>query len=243
MGKGARRNVKRFRGGLVFKAHRPLHHLTLGWRVIKKKKKEEEGKRGARCQCCVSGTAAERRGDNFKDFLRTFSLKVLKTFPLKLRPEYGLDCLMCAEFARQRGGLIACPRFESTMATGVRFWAGPARPKGPFSLSLSLSLSHTHTHSLSLSLFLALSLACSLFLSPPSPPPLTSGGGCCSSRHSAVRSARRGNNLKRFTVKPRPESGRGCLTCALFARPLHRNVLWYRGGLVFGAHRLLYHSA
>ena len=30
-------NVKRFRGGLVFKAHRLVHHSTLGWRVIKKK--------------------------------------------------------------------------------------------------------------------------------------------------------------------------------------------------------------
>jgi len=34
-----RRNVKRFRGGLVFKAHRLVYHPTLGWRVIKKKKK------------------------------------------------------------------------------------------------------------------------------------------------------------------------------------------------------------
>ena len=34
-----RRNVKRFRGGLVFKAHRLLCHSTLGLRVIKKKKK------------------------------------------------------------------------------------------------------------------------------------------------------------------------------------------------------------
>ena len=32
------RNVKRFRRGLVFKAHRLLYHSTLGWRVIKKKK-------------------------------------------------------------------------------------------------------------------------------------------------------------------------------------------------------------
>ena len=31
--------VQRFRGGLVFKAHRLLYHSTLGWRVIKKKKK------------------------------------------------------------------------------------------------------------------------------------------------------------------------------------------------------------
>jgi len=32
-------HVKRFRGGLVFKAHRLLYHSTLGLRVIKKKKK------------------------------------------------------------------------------------------------------------------------------------------------------------------------------------------------------------
>ena len=35
-----RRNVKRFRGGLVFKAHRLLYHSTLGSRVTKKKKKK-----------------------------------------------------------------------------------------------------------------------------------------------------------------------------------------------------------
>ena len=33
-----RRNVKRFRGGLVFKAHRLLYHSTLGLGVIKKKR-------------------------------------------------------------------------------------------------------------------------------------------------------------------------------------------------------------
>ena len=33
------RNVKRFRGGLVCKAHKLLYHSTLGSRVIKKKKK------------------------------------------------------------------------------------------------------------------------------------------------------------------------------------------------------------
>jgi len=31
--------VKRFRGGLVFKAHRPLYHSTLGSRVIQKKRR------------------------------------------------------------------------------------------------------------------------------------------------------------------------------------------------------------
>ena len=30
--------MKRFRGGLVFQAHRRVYHSTLGWRVIQKKK-------------------------------------------------------------------------------------------------------------------------------------------------------------------------------------------------------------
>ena len=33
-----RRNVRRFRGGLVVEAHRLVYHSTLGWRVTKKKK-------------------------------------------------------------------------------------------------------------------------------------------------------------------------------------------------------------
>ena len=33
-------NVKRFRGGLVFKADRRVYHSSLGSRVIKKKKKK-----------------------------------------------------------------------------------------------------------------------------------------------------------------------------------------------------------
>ena len=33
-----RRNVKRFRGGLLFKAHRRFYHSTLGLRVIQRKK-------------------------------------------------------------------------------------------------------------------------------------------------------------------------------------------------------------
>ena len=36
---------QRFRGGLVFKAHRLVYHPTLGWRVIKKKKKTTFGDR------------------------------------------------------------------------------------------------------------------------------------------------------------------------------------------------------
>jgi len=36
--RGSGRSVQRFRGGLVFEAHRLLYHSTLGLRVIKQKK-------------------------------------------------------------------------------------------------------------------------------------------------------------------------------------------------------------
>ena len=42
-----RGNGKRFRGGLVFKAHRLVYHSTLGLRVITKKKKKKKKKKGA----------------------------------------------------------------------------------------------------------------------------------------------------------------------------------------------------
>ena len=41
------RNVKRFRGGLVFEAHRRVYHSTLGSRVIKKKSRETRSRPGA----------------------------------------------------------------------------------------------------------------------------------------------------------------------------------------------------
>jgi len=50
-GSAAERIVQQFYGGLVFKAHRPLHHAPLGLRVIKKKKKKKRigaGQRRAR---------------------------------------------------------------------------------------------------------------------------------------------------------------------------------------------------
>ena len=43
-----RRNVKRFRGGLVFKAHRLLYHSTLGWRVIKRERELGAGEESER---------------------------------------------------------------------------------------------------------------------------------------------------------------------------------------------------
>ena len=60
-----RRNVKRFRGGLVFKAGRLVYHSTLGWSIVKKRIKEGylEGARGR-------GLGLGIRGDEFG--LRSF---------------------------------------------------------------------------------------------------------------------------------------------------------------------------
>ena len=43
----AHRLVQRFRGGLEFKAHRRVYRSTLGLRVINLKKKQEGGRTGA----------------------------------------------------------------------------------------------------------------------------------------------------------------------------------------------------
>ena len=44
-----RRNLRRFRGGLVFQANRLMYHSTLGLRVIQKKKKKIPASRAIAC--------------------------------------------------------------------------------------------------------------------------------------------------------------------------------------------------
>ena len=68
-----RRNVKRFRGGLVFKAHRLVYHSPLGLRVVKKKKKYLFP---ARCRANVAHIRQPRpdSGPGFK------AKKILKPF-------------------------------------------------------------------------------------------------------------------------------------------------------------------
>ena len=48
-----RRNVKRFRGGLVFKAHRLVYHSTKGLRVIKQKRRSSYARQGAGMRICI----------------------------------------------------------------------------------------------------------------------------------------------------------------------------------------------
>jgi len=61
------KNVKRFRGVLVFKAHRLSYHSTLGWRVIKKKKTLPKIPLGLRCS--VLGVDLQRSNSCFCSLL------------------------------------------------------------------------------------------------------------------------------------------------------------------------------
>ena len=70
MGEGVgplRRNVKRFRGGLVFKAHRLVYHSTLGSRVIKE---GSVGKTG------IDGEAVESFGQEREFFIDNLLARV-----------------------------------------------------------------------------------------------------------------------------------------------------------------------
>ena len=61
------RNVKRFRGELVFKAHRLFYHSALGLRVIKKKKKgADEWRSGWGCFFFVTLVTGPRRSLSLK---------------------------------------------------------------------------------------------------------------------------------------------------------------------------------
>ena len=52
-----------------------------------------------------------------------------------------------------------------------------------------------------------------------------------------------GMMLKGLTIDAVMIGGPAANSNQVPAQPLHRNVQWCRGGLVFEAHRLLYHSA
>ena len=56
-----RRNIQRFRGGLVFKAHSLVHHSTLGLSVIKKRRRVPHG-----------GDGGEREGNSVSSLLTTY---------------------------------------------------------------------------------------------------------------------------------------------------------------------------
>jgi len=59
--------VKRFRGGLVFKAHRLLYHSTLGLRVIKKKKRDAWRRSGATFFCRSTDRERERERERARE--------------------------------------------------------------------------------------------------------------------------------------------------------------------------------
>ena len=70
-------NVKRFRGGLVFKAHRWLYHSTLGSRVIKKKEKKRQLSplRRVPFSGTVQGSGFRVRGSGFRVQVSGFGVR------------------------------------------------------------------------------------------------------------------------------------------------------------------------
>ena len=76
-----RRIVRRFRGGLVCKAHRILYHLTLGLRVMKKKMElelEHDARPGGEQSRCRANMAHIRL--SMPKYGLDFQVKVLKPF-------------------------------------------------------------------------------------------------------------------------------------------------------------------
>ena len=74
--------MKRFREGLVFKAHRLLYHSTLGLRVIKKKKKVTDRCEGAMQHAvtppvCPSNSASATPDAACVRYHSTLGLKVI----------------------------------------------------------------------------------------------------------------------------------------------------------------------
>jgi len=116
------RNVNRFRGGLVFKAHRLVYHSTLGSRVIKKKKKWL--KSGPECglDWHMCATFARQRhelaapedtlSEQLNRFYRLSSEKWLKP-----RPESGLDwqCIESCRSANETEYTIGSCRQQSSI--------------------------------------------------------------------------------------------------------------------------------
>jgi len=77
-------NVQRFRGGLVFKAHRLVYHSTLGLRVIKKKRRESEEEAARRS---LLAPAAESTGGSVESQVRIpdLAFHFKSPFPLAFR--------------------------------------------------------------------------------------------------------------------------------------------------------------
>ena len=80
-------HMKRFRGGLVFKAHGRVHHSTRGWRVIKKKK-------------TVPGAIQLPNRHHTTRWTTTLSSKVILHHAIDLWASYSLDGGTCSGSSR-----------------------------------------------------------------------------------------------------------------------------------------------
>ena len=107
-----RKNVKRFRGGLGLEVHRLVYHSTLGWRVIKKKKRLDPAPPGpcARARTCVVWLQQTREAASERALL-------LPTRLLCMHPHGGCVCTgtpsdtICTRLVHPGPALARAPAF------------------------------------------------------------------------------------------------------------------------------------
>ena len=108
-GKWLRRDVKQFRGGLVFKAHRLVNHSTLDLRVIKKKKKSDprigDASRHRRTRSCRNRASAPIRSHPARE-TGVLSPNNQRQHRTSHAPKDVLHLRICANYLRAcgRGG-------------------------------------------------------------------------------------------------------------------------------------------
>ena len=74
-----RRNVKRFRGGLVFKAHGLVYHSIPGLRIIKEKKKKRRGGTAERLEKGIQTPVAQGRSSKIISMIKCTRTSRLST--------------------------------------------------------------------------------------------------------------------------------------------------------------------
>jgi len=133
-----RRNVKRFQGGLVFKAHRLMYHSTLGLRAIKKKKTTpwrltNKPRRARLCAASEGGEPVFNLQLNLVSVNVRCQFKQIGGWRSCLRTRDSPPNVVQARFGRGRRCRRCWPRLRSSRAT---LGAG-----GVFSSAASSSLS------------------------------------------------------------------------------------------------------
>ena len=100
------RNVQRFRGGLVFKAHRLVYHATLGLRVIQRERGARPGRGCTRDACASAGArdtgsrAPHAGGERLVFYCRTTSANTAPRTPRRTCCPYAYELITVLRVSR-----------------------------------------------------------------------------------------------------------------------------------------------